>query len=104
MVGLTLGVSVTVGDVLGDFVGDGELALGEGLIVCPTWAGGGNDSTGFPSSAVVIISCQVAAAPDPNIGTPPSVTGLAGSALPYQTAVDSCGVKPTNQASKLSWP
>lgn len=88
-------------DAEGDVV---EVGLPTLFFAAPTCAGGGNDSTGLFASASVIICCHVAAAPEPNMGAPPSVTGALRSWLPYQTAVDSCGVKPMNHASKFDAP
>lgn len=109
-VGRVLGVSVGLMVSDGELDGDGDVGpldgatVGEALSALPTCAGGGKDSTACPASVVVIICCQANAASEPNIGDPWLVTGLFRSALPNQTAVDSCGVKPMNQASKLSLP
>ena len=70
-VGSTVGVTGAVGVRLGvgDLLGDGELdeadGLGEGLMACPTCAGGGKLSTGLPCNAPSIICCHVAAGRSP---------------------------------------
>lgn len=69
---VTVGVGAgSVGEVVGDVdaVGVAE-AVGDGLIACPTCAGGGKLSTGLPASAAVIICCHVDA------GKPPPYNGL----------------------------
>jgi hypothetical protein len=89
--------TVTDDDGLGDDGFDDGVAL---FCVFPMCAGAGNGSAGLPASAAVIICCQVSAGrPAPYTSPPWSVTILCGLLLPYQTAVDSCGVKPMNHAS-----
>jgi hypothetical protein len=102
----------TGGGLTGEPDGDDGVSLGDGDVddgsgealpwLLPTWAGGGNASTGCPDNAEFIIACQVSAgSPAPKVWPPLVVTGLWRSVLPYHTAVDSCGVKPTNHASRF---
>lgn len=58
-VGVGVGLGVVLGVALGDGVGDDTTT--EGPIVYPSNDGTGNDSGVWPSIAVVMKSCQIAA-------------------------------------------
>src|SRR4051812_5595007 len=94
-----VGLGDDVGDSLGVSVGD-DVSVGVAFpSLVPTFSAGGNGSTGSPARAAFIICCHVSAGRLPPNSSPPfTVTGRCRWVLPYQTAVDSCGVKPTNHA------
>ncbi len=66
------------------------------------WSGGVNGSSGWPASAADMNFCQtVAGQVPPKIGPnfPTRRIGIRALGSPIHTAVTSCGVYPTNQAS-----